>query len=130
VNGAPDIKGPAQVSGTLYLDSFQEKVSYSTTPEQTTYLLSGLYDKFTALAGVRDDANDGDVGFAFQFYNDVTGVQLWSGTVTIGSPLPVEFDVSGVLRLRIKVTRLNGNAAGNYGVLADAKVGGPGISPP
>ena len=129
VAGSPYDEGPAQVSGRFYADSFIENAYSDGVNYDSTYLLSGLYDRFTALAGITDDSYNNDAQFIIQLYDDVTGPPLWSGTVTIGSPLPVNIDVSGVLRLTVRITRLEGSSR-DYAVLADARVGGAGLTPP
>ena len=124
VAGSPHDEGPAQLSGRIYPDSFIENAYSDGINYDSTYLLSGLYDRFTALAGITDDSYNNDAEFIIQLYDDVTGPPLWSGTVTIGSPLPVNIDVSGVLRLTVRITRLEGSSR-DYAVLADARVGEP-----
>jgi hypothetical protein len=126
VSGSPDSEGAAAVSGRLYRDSFQARMS---STQEVTYLLSGLYDRFTAMAGIRDDAAYGSTAYTIEIFDGVSGAPLWSGSVSIGSPKPIDISVAGVLRLRILMTRTGGSSS-DYVVLGDAKVGGTTLTPP
>ena len=98
--------GPAQIGGILYEQSVRLRTAGPATGDWAfaELELGGAYTRFTAVAGVLDDAAD------VQFQTGLFRVLL-DGEVrrqdrsAYGRPRPVDLDVTGVRRLRLELCR-------------------------
>jgi serine/threonine protein kinase len=116
--------GSASVSGVTY--AYSVLIALRDPWKGGSLTMSGEYDlgrefrRFRATVGLRDDAVSGDTYFV-EIYGDDR--HLASYTMKLGDSVPVDLDITGVLRLRLVTTRIAGNSPyGSVTVFGDARV--------
>ncbi len=119
--------GQAQTNGTVYtrsvlLDPSGRDVSF------VEYDVARKYTRLVGQVGLRDDASASAV-YKIEVFAD--GSQIFDQTIGLGQIIPIDLDLTNVLRLRIQVTDLSPARAGSdYVVFADARIlGVPGVVP-
>jgi hypothetical protein len=91
--------GTAKMDAKSYLNSVSTTV-YADSDCYIEYDLSKSFSKLKTTVGLTDDA-DADASVTFQVLGD--GRVLAQGSVALGSPKPIDVDVTGVLRLRLHI---------------------------
>jgi hypothetical protein len=87
---------------------------------QIEYNLGRKYRRFTATIGLRDDTPT-NRSVRFDVYGDGP-TPLKSKTVKFGESFPIKVDVTNVLRLKLRVTYVSGDAWDTYSVWASPLV--------
>jgi serine/threonine-protein kinase len=95
------------IAGKNYLHSLGSSVSQETGTTAVEYNISKGFRRFTATAGIDDNANDSSLKMQLEIFAD--GREIFNKPVTYGTPVPVDLDISGVLRLRIQYEGVSGN---------------------
>lgn len=126
-----DIKS-TDIAGKNYLHAVGSSLDASTRTDLVEYNISKGFRKFTATAGIDDNAVDSSLKVQLEIFAD--GREIFNKPVSFGAPVPVDLDVSGVLRLRFQWESVGGNqrscCGGNYIVLGTAELLGlPGEVP-
>ncbi len=106
VDGETSATGVVSSDGTQYVHSVSLDVvasdnRYAVRDATVSYDLSKAYGRFTAKLGVSDDSNDAAT-VTIEIFGD--GRSLTSKDVKVGKNVPVDLDVTGVLRLKVVVT--------------------------
>lgn len=99
----------SKMVGTIAGQSYAHAVVvqlYSNSPEQLDYNLGTHYEQLKGTMGLSDDAPSA-AQVKLEILGD--GRPLLSQTVSLGHAVPVNLDVTGVLRLTLAATYLNGN---------------------
>jgi hypothetical protein len=103
---SPDVRrGPARIDGVPYDDSIILRPA-AHTPAARGYVevdLGRAYRRLTATAGVPDDATEAFQVGHFRVYLD--GDPRAVHTVALGTPVTVDLNVTGILRLRLEMYR-------------------------
>jgi serine/threonine protein kinase len=120
------------IAGKSYLHAVGAAVDANTDTHGIEYNIAKGFRRFTATAGIDDNAVDSSLKMQLEIFAD--GRQIFSKPVSYGTPLPVDLDISGVLRLRIQWEALSGKQSqccrGNAFVLGTAELLGlPGEVP-
>ncbi|HEY3466187.1 MAG TPA: protein kinase [Amycolatopsis sp.] len=120
------------IAGKNYLHAVGADVYYGTSAQGVEYNISKGFRRFTATAGIDDNAVDSSLKMQLEIFAD--GREVFTKPVPYGTPIPIDLDISGVLRLRIQWEAVSGNRArccsGNYLVLGTAELLGlPGEVP-
>jgi serine/threonine-protein kinase len=120
------------IAGKSYLHAVGAAVDANTDTHGVEYNIAKGFRRFTATAGIDDNAVDSSLKMQLEIFAD--GRQIFSKPVSYGAPLPVDLDISGVLRLRIQWEALSGKqdlcCRGNAFVLGTAELLGlPGEVP-
>jgi serine/threonine-protein kinase len=102
-----DPKRDLDVDGTLHPLGIQSKAlgycgSGLYIEQQVEYSIGRQYSQLEAMAGLSEESLPG-LPVKLEIFGD--GRSLWSETLVVGSPKPVDLDVSGVLRLRVVATK-------------------------
>ena len=95
------------IDGTLHPQGIQSKAlgycgSGLYVEQQVEYSIGRQYSDLEAVAGLSEESLPG-LPVKLEIFGD--GRSLWSETLVVGSPKPVDLDVSGVLRLRVVTTK-------------------------
>ncbi|WP_291378314.1 PASTA domain-containing protein [Demequina sp.] len=109
--------GPASVSGVTYTRSVTYRLYYD-DPSQAGFDLGRDYREFRTTLGASDESPS-DVSIKFEIYGD--GRLLHDSTLSFGASEAVSVDVTGVLRLELRATRVAGSGR-PYSVFADARI--------
>lgn len=110
---------PGSVSGKTYTRSVTQYVDSVCCPQKAGYDLARGYRIFRATAGLSDDTAS-EVTARLEIFGD--GRSLFSQDVALGQAVPIEIDVTGVLRLELVVTKLSDVYADPTIVWGDAQV--------
>ncbi|MDT3440888.1 MULTISPECIES: protein kinase domain-containing protein [unclassified Pseudofrankia] len=105
-SSAPGTNGSASVSGAAYVHSVRlpANLGYSgETPTYVEYDLGRHFQHLQTTVGLSDDATSGTV-YLIEVFGD--GRRLASHTVKLGDSVPVDINVTGVLRLRLMTTKV------------------------
>jgi len=115
--------GPASISGTTYTRSVSLGLGGSSGSQRSAgYDLSRAYRRFRATVGLTDSA-DAHVQVKIEVLGD--GRSLFSQTVGLGQAVPVDVDVTGVLRLTLSATVVTSSSsccAGSVAAFGDAAI--------
>jgi serine/threonine protein kinase len=105
------------IAGKNYLHALGSSVYYNTDTQGVEYNVAKGFRRFTATAGIDDNAGDSSLKMQLEIFAD--GREVFNKPVPYGTPVPVDLDISGVLRLRIQWEAVSGNrsASGNYSYL-------------
>ena len=105
------------IAGKNYLHALGRSVNYDTETQGVEYNIAKGFRRFTATAGIDDNAGDSSLKMQLEIFAD--GREVFNKPVPYGAPVPVDLDISGVLRLRIQWEAVSGNrsASGNYSYL-------------
>ncbi len=125
--------GSASISGTKLPHSVILRAGgYDRKPTDVAraeYDLGRDYRRLQATVGLADDARSNAV-YQIEIYGDDR--RLASHTVRLGNSVPIDLDVTGILRLRLTTTRVEGdNQDSSYdynlsaSVFGDARITGP-----
>jgi len=95
------------IAGKNYLHALGSSVEVSTRTQAVEYNIAKGFRRFTATAGIDDNAGDSTLKMQLEIFAD--GRELFSKSVPYGSPVPIDLDISGVLRLRIQWEGVAGN---------------------
>ncbi|MEU5261736.1 protein kinase [Amycolatopsis sp. NPDC021455] len=120
----------ANIAGKNYLHALGNEVRAETTTQGIEYTISKGFRRFTATAGIDDNASDSSLKMQLEIFAD--GRQIFNKPVVYGTPTPIDLDVSGVLRLRIQYEGVSGRSCcySSYLVLGTAELLGlPGEVP-
>jgi hypothetical protein len=120
----------ANIAGKNYLHSLGNEVRSETSTQGVEYNIAKGFRRFTATAGIDDNASDSSLKMQLEIFAD--GRQIFNKPVTYGTPTPIDLDVSGVLRLRIQYEGVSGRDCcySSYLVLGTAELLGlPGEVP-
>ncbi|WP_284746811.1 protein kinase domain-containing protein [Amycolatopsis sp. RTGN1] len=122
----------ANIAGKSYLHAVGIEVSANTDTHGVEYNISKGFRRFTATAGIDDNAVDSSLKLQLEVFAD--GREVFNKPVPYGTPVPVDLDISGVLRLRIQWEAVSGNqnicCRSSYLVLGTAELLGlPGEVP-
>ncbi len=120
------------IAGKGYLHAVGSSVDANTDTHGVEYNIAKGFRRLTATAGIDDNAVDSSLKMQLEIFAD--GREVFSKPVSYGTPLPVDVDISGVLRLRIQWEALAGKRTmccnGNAFVLGTAELLGlPGEVP-
>ncbi|WP_410618218.1 protein kinase domain-containing protein [Amycolatopsis sp. cmx-8-4] len=118
------------IAGKNYLHALGSDVRSGTRTETVEYNISKGFRRFTATAGIDDNAGDSSLKMQLEVFAD--GREIFNKPVTFGAPVPIDLDISGVLRLRIQYEAVSGAecCTTNYLVLGTAELLGlPGEVP-
>ncbi len=99
VAGTNESSEPANLSGTAYAHPVQ--LSAGDSQNSVEYDLGRHYRRLLATMGLRDDSGSGDQ-VKIEVFGD--GRPLFSQITSIGQAVPLDVDVTGVLRLRLSAT--------------------------
>ena len=122
--GSTPMHGPIKMNTVVYEDSVFQSLGCG-SGFLWVYDLNRAYTKLTAVVGIDDySIVDDKVTVAFKGDNNANLGQI---DVSLGVVAPIELPVTGVLRLRVEVTRVGGGCipATGYGStlgMGDAKV--------
>jgi len=129
-NWSGDVQN-ADIAGKNYLHALGARVEARSSTEVVEYNISKGFRRFTATAGIDDNAGDSSLKVQLEIFAD--GREIFNKPVPYGAPVPVDLDISGVLRLRIQYEGVSGNSqccAASYLVLGTAELLGlPGEVP-
>jgi serine/threonine protein kinase len=105
------------IAGKNYLHALGSSVEYNTDTTGVEYNVAKGFRRFTATAGIDDNAGDSSLKMQLEVFAD--GREVFNKPVPYGAPVPVDLDISGVLRVRIQWEAVSGNrsASGNYSYL-------------
>jgi serine/threonine-protein kinase len=108
------------------------EVYAGTSTQAVEYNISKGFRRFTATAGIDDNAVDSSLKMQLEIFAD--GREIFNKPVAYGTPVPVDLDISGVLRLRFQWEAVSGSrsicCSGSYLVLGTAELLGlPGEVP-
>jgi hypothetical protein len=125
---------PVDSNGMTY--PYAVVVNFSGCEEvvEPAWNLGGGYTRFQAVVGVNTAAATRDVRALVRIRNEAS-TDLWAGEVSLTSQIPIDVDVTGVLRLIVSITRLDGgtdcgiNSVDNFVVLGNAQLLSPGAVP-
>jgi serine/threonine-protein kinase len=120
----------ATIAGTGYLHAVGENVDARTSPSSVEYNISKGFRRLTATAGIDDNSGDSTLKMQLEIFGD--GRELFNKPIPFGAQVPVDIDISGVLRLKIQYEAVSGRSccAANYLVLGTAELLGlPGEVP-
>ncbi|WP_329054467.1 protein kinase [Amycolatopsis sp. NBC_01488] len=130
-SGSWDANQNANIAGKNYLHSLGAQVASDSRTEAVEYNVSKGFRRFTATAGIDDNAGDSSLKMQLEIFAD--GREIFNKPVAYGTPTPIDLDVSGVLRLRFQYEGVSGNSeccARSYLVLGTAELLGlPGEVP-
>jgi serine/threonine-protein kinase len=119
------------IAGKNYLHAVGNAVGQETRTEGVEYNISKGFRRFTATVGIDDNAGDSALKMQLEIFAD--GREVFNKPVPYGTPVPVDVDISGVLRLRIQWEGVSGGdrcCTTNYIVLGTAELLGlPGEVP-
>lgn len=95
------------IDGTLHPQGIESKAlgycgSSVFIEQQVEYSIGRQYSQLEAIAGLSEESLP-SLPVRVEILGD--GRSLWSETLVVGSPQPVDLDVSGVLRLRVVATK-------------------------
>ncbi len=111
--------GQGNLSGTVYTRSLLMGPAYA-DPGAVEYDLARKYSRLKASVGVTDSAKS-TTQFKVEIFLD--GAEVFDQTVKLGAVVPVDIDVTHVLRLRIQVTQVDSNIYNDdYAIVADPKL--------
>lgn len=97
--------GAYAINGTSYLHSFGLEIYSSSYTAWTEYTLDGTYRTFTATLGLNDElATDS----AAEFVISGSAGPLLRKTVKLTEKAPISVNITGMVKLRIAVTRVSG----------------------
>jgi NPCBM/NEW2 domain len=115
----------ATVSGTVYIHSVTlYAYAGSGRSAALAYDTGRHYERFRATLGLRDDTSRSDIPVRFQVLAD--GHELFNSDLTFGQAVPIDLDITNILRLTIEVTPLKIDNNSNPDlpcVWGDARVG-------
>ncbi|GAB3136043.1 hypothetical protein GCM10027258_09470 [Amycolatopsis stemonae] len=120
----------ANIAGKAYLHSLGAEAYSGTRTEAVEYNISKGFRRFTATAGIEDNAGDSTLKMQLEIFAD--GREIFNKPVAYGTPTPIDLDVSGVLRLRFQYEGVAGRecCTRSYLVLGTAELLGlPGEVP-
>jgi len=121
----------ANIAGKNYLHSLGDSVEARTSTQGVEYNIAKGFRRFTATAGIDDNAGDSSLKMQLEIFAD--GREIFNKPVAFGTPTPIDLDVSGVLRLRFQYEGVSGDrecCSNNYLVLGTAELLGlPGEVP-
>ena len=121
----------ANIAGKNYLHSLGAQVESDSHTEAVEYNISKGFRRFTATAGIDDNAGDSSLKMQLEIFAD--GREIFNKPVAYGTPTPIDLDVSGVLRLRFQYEGVSGDNSSfsrSYLVLGTAELLGlPGEVP-
>jgi hypothetical protein len=121
----------ANIAGKNYLHSLGARVESDSRTEAIEYNISKGFRRFTATAGIDDNAGDSSLKMQLEIFAD--GREIFNKPVAYGTPTPIDLDVSGVLRLRFQYEGVSGSDSSfsrSYLVLGTAELLGlPGEVP-
>jgi hypothetical protein len=109
------------VDGTSYTHGIESShIGYcgSNAPgiERTVeYSIDRAYGRFEAVAGLSEESAP-DLPVKLEVFGD--GRPLWSQTLLVGRPQPIDIDVTGILRLRLVATKQFDDPGGCHSVYA------------
>jgi serine/threonine protein kinase len=130
-SGQWDANENANIAGKNYLHSLGDAVDASTSTHGVEYNIAKGFRRFTATAGIDDNASDSSLKMQLEIFAD--GREIFNKPVAFGTPTPIDLDVSGVLRLRFQYEAVSGNrdcCTRSYLVLGTAELLGlPGEVP-
>ncbi|OXM70613.1 protein kinase domain-containing protein [Amycolatopsis vastitatis] len=120
------------IAGKNYLHAVGSEVEANTDIQSVEYNIAKGFRRLTATAGLDDNAVDSTLKMQLEIFAD--GRQVFSKPVPYGTPVPIDLDISGVLRLKIQWEGVSGNrsacCSGSYLVLGTAELLGlPGEVP-
>lgn len=95
------------IAGKNYLHALGSSVEVSTETQGIEYNIAKGFRRFTATAGIDDNAGDSSLKMQLEIFAD--GREVFNKPVPYGSPVPIDLDISGVLRLRIQWEGVTGN---------------------
>jgi serine/threonine-protein kinase len=131
VNGGwtySDSGGTASMAGKTYLHSLGAYVGDCSSPHSVEYNLSKGFRQVTATTAIDDNSENAETVAQLEIFADNRPV--FSETVTLGTPVPITLDLSGVLRLKIQWSTVRGNCSDNVLALGEATLFGlPGEMP-
>ncbi len=121
--------GSGSISGTKLPHSIMLRARFyePTNVARAEYDLGRHYRRFQAAVGLSDDAISSSV-YQIEIYGD--GRRMASQTVRLGNSVPIDLDITGILRLRLSITRVEGdirNGCCSYkstSVFGDARITG------
>ncbi|WP_322778319.1 NPCBM/NEW2 domain-containing protein, partial [Frankia sp. Cas4] len=117
--------GSGSISGTKLPHSVILQANHYDDPKNVAraeYDLGRDYRRLQATVGLADDARSNAV-YQIEIYGDDR--RLASHTVRLGNSVPIDLDVTGILRLRLTTTRVDGDVVDNdYSHYASASVFG------
>lgn len=120
----------ADIAGKNYLHVLAAQVYSTMSSQAVEYNISKGFRRFTATAGINDSAADSSLKMQLEIFAD--GREVFNKPVVYGTPLPIDIDVSGVLRLRFQYEGVSGRGCcpRSYLVLGTAELLGlPGEVP-
>ncbi|MGW4520530.1 protein kinase domain-containing protein [Amycolatopsis sp. NPDC004378] len=130
-SGQWDANQNANIAGKNYLHSLGDAVDAGTSTHGVEYNIAKGFRRFTATAGIDDNAGDSSLKMQLEIFAD--GREIFNKPVAFGTPTPIDLDVSGVLRLRFQYEGVSGNrecCTRSYLVLGTAELLGlPGEVP-
>ncbi|MEU5259713.1 NPCBM/NEW2 domain-containing protein [Amycolatopsis sp. NPDC021455] len=97
----------ADIAGKNYLHALGNDVRRDTPPQGIEYNISKGFRRFTATAGIDDNAVDSSLKIQMEIFAD--GRRVFSKQVAYGAPTPIDLDVSGVLRLAFRYAGVSGS---------------------
>ncbi|HEX5401927.1 MAG TPA: protein kinase [Pseudonocardiaceae bacterium] len=119
------------LGGKSYLDSVQAPVGVCQDPYFVEYNVSKGFRRLSATAGIDDNSADSGLVMDLEIFAD--GRRVFNQQLKLGAPVPVNVDLTGVLRLRFQWQMVSGgdNCDGdNYLDLGEAELlGVPGEVP-
>ncbi|MFI6600534.1 NPCBM/NEW2 domain-containing protein [Nonomuraea sp. NPDC050536] len=102
--------GGFKINGTSYLHSIGVEVWQPSYTAWSEYTLDGSYRRFEATLGLRDElATDSSVEFVV--YGN--GKALYRKTVKYTQQVKMAVDITGLVKLRLSATRVNGDNRAN-----------------
>jgi serine/threonine-protein kinase len=120
----------ATIAGTNYLHAVGEDVDARTAPRFVEYNVAKGFRRLTATAGIDDNSGDSTLRMQLEIFGD--GRELLNKPIPFGTQVPIDVDISGVLRLKIQYEGVSGRpcCAANYLALGTAELLGlPGEVP-
>lgn len=119
-----DEKEVVMIAGKSYPHAIADDTDCYELEGRVEYNLGKGYRQLTATAGVGDNTSNADIVVHMEIYGD--GRRLFESDLILGKPVPVDVNVSNVLRLKIQwqIAQDGDSCYGNYVVLGDPMLHG------
>ncbi len=130
VNGSwDDADATASIAGKQYLHSLGARIASCNPGGEAEYNVSKGFRRLTTTASIEDNAENAEITAQLEIFAD--GRKVMSKTIGYGKPVPVDVDLSGVLRLKFQWRPVQEPCTeGGYLVLGEATLFGlPGEVP-
>jgi serine/threonine protein kinase len=90
----------AQLGGTTFTHSVSSQVGSCSNTDFVEYNVSKGFRRLVGTGGIDDNSRDSSFRVLLEVYAD--GRSVFNQTVAFGKPVPIDVDLSGVLRLKIQ----------------------------